>query len=34
LKHAGNESVLKSVADDVRELCKKFPVYPHRLRKT
>ena len=33
LNHVGNEEVLKSVADDVRELCKKFPVYPHRLRK-
>lgn len=33
LNHVGNDSVIRSVADDVRELCKKFPVYPHRLRK-
>ena len=33
LNHVENDGVLKSVADDVRELCKKFPVYPHRLRK-
>ena len=31
LNHVGNNAVLKSIADDVRELCKKFPVYPHRL---
>jgi glycine hydroxymethyltransferase len=30
LNHVGNEQVLKSVADDVRALCRKFPVYPHR----
>lgn len=33
LNHVGDDGVLKSVADDVRELCKRFPVYPHRLRK-
>jgi glycine hydroxymethyltransferase len=33
LKAVGNESSLKAVAADVGELCKKFPVYPHRLRK-
>ena len=33
LNHVENDGVLKSVADDVRELCKKFPVYPHRLGK-
>ncbi|MFQ5904132.1 MAG: serine hydroxymethyltransferase [Candidatus Binatia bacterium] len=33
LNHVGSDEVLKSIADDVRELCKKFPVYPHRLRK-
>jgi glycine hydroxymethyltransferase len=32
LSHVENDGVLKSVADDVRELCKKFPVYPQRLR--
>ena len=31
LNHVGEESVLRSIAEDVRELCKKFPVYPHRL---
>jgi glycine hydroxymethyltransferase len=31
LNHVGEDSVLCSVAEDVRELCKKFPVYPHRL---
>jgi glycine hydroxymethyltransferase len=30
LNHVGNDDVLKSVADDVRELCKKFPAYSHR----
>jgi len=33
LNHVGDEAVLKSVADDVVELCKGFPVYPHRLNK-
>lgn len=33
LNHMGDDSVLKSIADDVRELCRSFPVYPHRLRK-
>ncbi|MFQ5683207.1 MAG: serine hydroxymethyltransferase [Candidatus Binatia bacterium] len=33
LNHVGEDRVLKSIADDVRELCKKFPVYPHRLAK-
>ena len=27
----GDESKLRAVADDVGALCKKFPVYPHRL---
>jgi len=31
LKHATDEQLLQSIADDVGELCKKFPVYPHRL---
>jgi glycine hydroxymethyltransferase len=34
LDHAGDEAVLKSIADDVVELCKRFPVYPHRLNKS
>ncbi len=29
----GDESKLRAVADDVGALCKKFPVYPHRLTK-
>ncbi len=33
LNHVGNDGALKFVADDVRELCKRFPVYPHRLQK-
>ncbi len=33
LNHVGDERVLRSIADDVREFCKKFPVYPHRLHK-
>ena len=31
LKHVGDEAMLRSIADEVGELCKKFPVYPHRL---
>jgi glycine hydroxymethyltransferase len=30
LNNVGNDAALKSVGDDVRELCRKFPVYPHR----
>ena len=33
LNHVGDKKALRSIADDVRELCKKFPVYPHRLQK-
>jgi len=33
LNHVGDAAMLSSIADDVRELCKKFPVYPHRLKK-
>lgn len=32
LDHVGNDGALKSVADDVRELCRNFPVYPDRLK--
>ena len=32
LNNVTDESLLKSIGDDVRELCRKFPVYPHRLR--
>ena len=34
LNNVGNDEILKSIADDVRELCRKFPVYPHRLRRS
>jgi len=30
LNNVGNEAVLKSTGDEVRELCKKFPIYPNR----
>jgi hypothetical protein len=28
-----DEAVLKMVAQQVGDLCRKFPVYPHRLEK-
>lgn len=31
LHHIGDESVVKAVGEEVGALCKKFPVYPHRL---
>src|SRR5678816_3474770 len=31
LSHVNDDSVLRAIADEVGELCKKFPVYPHRL---
>jgi glycine hydroxymethyltransferase len=31
LNHVTDEGVLKAVAGEVGELCKRFPVYPHRL---
>ena len=31
LDHVGDENVLSGVANEVAALCKKFPVYPHRL---
>ena len=33
LSHVNDDAVLRGVADEVAELCKKFPVYPHRLAK-
>jgi len=30
LSNVGDEAVLRRVADEVRQLCQKFPVYPHR----
>ncbi|HXG52867.1 MAG TPA: serine hydroxymethyltransferase [candidate division Zixibacteria bacterium] len=32
LRNAGDDGVLRSIADEVRDLCRKFPVYPHRLK--
>jgi glycine hydroxymethyltransferase len=32
LNNVSDDTVLHSVGDDVRELCKKFPIYPNRLR--
>ena len=31
LNNTGNEKILSRIKDDVRELCKKFPMYPGRL---
>ena len=31
LSHVSDDAVLRRIAGDVAELCKKFPVYPHRL---
>ena len=31
LNNPGNEKILNRIKDDVRELCKKFPIYSHRL---
>jgi glycine/serine hydroxymethyltransferase len=31
LDHVGDENVLSEVAKHVAALCRKFPVYPHRL---
>ncbi|MEX0803824.1 MAG: serine hydroxymethyltransferase [Candidatus Binatia bacterium] len=31
LNRVGDENALRAVADEVGALCKKFPVYPHRL---
>jgi len=34
LAHVNEEGELRAVGADVRELCKKFPVYPHRVSRT
>jgi glycine hydroxymethyltransferase len=34
LEHVGDASALNTIASEVRELCRNFPVYPHRLRKS
>jgi len=31
LKHPAEEELLRTIAGEVGELCRKFPVYPHRL---
>ncbi|HEY3304950.1 MAG TPA: serine hydroxymethyltransferase [Candidatus Binatia bacterium] len=33
LNNVGNEAVLKAVGDEVRDLCKNFPIYPNRIKK-
>ena len=33
LNHVGDEATLHAIAGEVGSLCKKFPVYPHRLGK-
>jgi len=33
LNQVGDAAALGAIADEVGELCKKFPVYPHRLNK-
>jgi glycine hydroxymethyltransferase len=33
LRQANNEAALNAIAGEVGELCKQFPVYPHRMRK-
>ncbi len=33
LSHVGDPAALRVVANDVGDLCQKFPVYPHRLAK-
>ena len=33
VSHAVDDRILKSIGDDVREFCKGYPVYPHRMGK-
>jgi len=33
LNNVSDDAVLRSVGDDVRGLCRKFPIYPNRLRR-
>ena len=33
LRQVNDDAALRNIADEVGELCKKFPVYPHRLGK-
>ena len=34
LHHVSDDSVLQAIAGEVAELCRKFPVYPHRLKRS
>ncbi len=34
LDHVGDDSALQSISDEVRDFCKNFPVYPHRMAKS
>ena len=34
LDHVGDDSALRSISDEVRDFCKQFPVYPHRMAKS
>ncbi len=34
LNHVGDDAALRAVAEEVGDLCKQFPVYPHRLART
>jgi glycine hydroxymethyltransferase len=34
LEHVGDASALNTIAGEVRELCRNFPLYPHRLQKS
>ncbi len=33
LGNVSEEAILRSIGDDVRELCRKFPIYPNRIRR-
>ncbi|HEY6198177.1 MAG TPA: serine hydroxymethyltransferase [Candidatus Binatia bacterium] len=33
LNNVSDDAALRSVGDDVRELCRKFPIYPNRLKR-
>jgi glycine hydroxymethyltransferase len=32
LNNVADDAVLRSIGDDVRELCRKFPIYPNRIK--
>jgi glycine hydroxymethyltransferase len=33
LNNVSDDAALRSVGDDVRELCRKFPIYPNRIKR-